>query len=210
MTRTLLTALAFVATTAFVACGGGAEEQRPPATAEAIAPPPAPPAPEPAPVATAEPEPEPPPPAPKSLFERLGGKDGITKIVDAAVKNVSEDKLIAKYFAKTTKDPKKLDAFKADLVEQVCEATGGPCQYKGKDMKAAHKGMKIKDAEYTAFVDAVTKALDQAGVAKPEQDELVAALGAMKADIVEEQPAKGKTAATGAAKPAAETGGAKK
>src|SRR4051812_16264172 len=139
--RKILIAVALFASTSYVACGGGGEEAKPPVTptvdsASAM------PAPTPTPSAdtamsaapsasvTASAEPA----KPKSLFDRLGGKDAIAKVVDAALKNITEDKRINKFFAKTVKDPKKVDALKANLVDQICQATGGPCEYKGKDM----------------------------------------------------------------------------
>ena len=207
MNRKILIALALVASTAYVACGGGGEEGKGAADPSSSASVAATPTPAPTPTETAAPATSPSPvvsaepPKPKSLYERLGGKDAIAKVVDASLKNISEDKRINKYFTKTVKDPKKLEALKTNLIDQICQATGGPCEYKGKDMKTAHKGMKIKEADFTAFVEDVTKALETSGVAKAEQDELLGALGPMKADIVEEQPGKGKTGAgdTGAA-----------
>jgi hemoglobin len=199
MNRKILIALALVASTAYVACGGGGEEGKganDPSSSASVAatPTPAPtptetatPAPSPSPVVSAE------PPKPKSLYERLGGKDAIAKVVDASLKNISDDKRINKYFTKTVKDPKKLEALKTNLIDQICQATGGPCEYKGKDMKTAHKGMQLKEPDFTAFVEDVTKALESSGVGKTEQDELLGALGPMKADIVEEQPGKSKT-----------------
>jgi hemoglobin len=211
MNRKLFIALSLIASTAYVACGGGGEEGKganDPSSSASVAatPTPAPtptetatPAPSPSPVVSAE------PPKPKSLYERLGGKDAIAKVVDASLKNITEDKRINKFFAKTVKDPKKVEALRANLIDQICAATGGPCEYKGKDMKTAHKGMKVKDADFAAFVEDVTKALDGAGVGKPEQEELLGALGGMKGDIVEEQPGKGSTGAgaTGGKSPGA-------
>ncbi|MFT3700624.1 MAG: group 1 truncated hemoglobin [Kofleriaceae bacterium] len=118
-------------------------------------------------------------PAEKSLFDRLGGKAAITKVVDDFVANVAADKRINSFFAKT--DIKKL---KANLVDQVCEATGGPCKYKGKDMKTAHKGMKITEDQWNATVEDLTKALDKNKVGDKEKGELLGALGGMKGDIV--------------------------
>jgi hemoglobin len=212
--RKILIAVALFASTSYVACGGGGEEAKPPVTptvdsASAMPAPTPTPSAEPAmsaaPSASVTASAE--PPKPKSLFDRLGGKDAIAKVVDAALKNITEDKRINKFFAKTVKDPKKVDALKANLVDQICQATGGPCEYKGKDMKTAHKGMKIKEADFQAFVEDVTKALDSAGVGATEKQELLDALGGMKGDIVEEQPGKGKTGAgapagSGSAKPA--------
>jgi len=124
-------------------------------------------------------------PAKKSLYDRLGGKDAITKVVEEFTKNVAADKEINARFAKT--DIKKLNA---SLVDQICEATGGPCKYKGKNMKDAHKGMKITEKEFTALVGDLVKALDKFKVPKAEKDELLGALGGMKGDIVETPPAK--------------------
>ncbi len=131
------------------------------------------------------PTPSPEPAKPKSLYERLGGKDAIAKVVDLSLKKIAADTRINKYFTKTIKDPKKLEALKTNLVDQICQATGGPCEYKAKDMTTAHKGMKIKDAEFTAFVEDVTAALQELGVGKAEMDELLGALRSMKPDIVE-------------------------
>ena len=70
------------------------------------------------------------------------------------------------------------------LVEQICAASSGPCEYKGKDMKTAHTGMGIKDADFNALVDDLVKALDKYKVPEKEKSELLGALGGMKGDIV--------------------------
>ena len=70
------------------------------------------------------------------------------------------------------------------LVDQVCQATGGPCTYTGLDMKTAHQGMGLTNADFDALVEDLTKALDAAGVQQKEKDELLGALGPMRADIV--------------------------
>ena len=77
----------------------------------------------------------------KSLYERLGGKKAITAVVDEFVGRVAADNRINAFFAATASDSKRLAAFKGKLVDQICEASGGPCKYKGKDMKTAHMGM---------------------------------------------------------------------
>jgi hemoglobin len=118
-------------------------------------------------------------PAAKSLYDRLGGKDAITKVVEDFLGNVGLDKAINKRFAKS--DLKKL---KTSLVDQVCQATGGPCKYKGKDMATAHKGMKITEEEFNALVGDLKKSLDKFKVGDTEQKELLGALGGMKGDIV--------------------------
>lgn len=115
------------------------------------------------------------------LYDRLGKTEGITKVVELFVTNVGNNKEINARFAKTD-----LKALKEKLVLQICEATGGPCKYEGvhKDMKTTHTGMKITEAEFTSMVNDLVAALNTAGVPKPEQDELLGALGKMKPDIV--------------------------
>jgi hemoglobin len=77
-----------------------------------------------------------------------------------------------------------VEKLKTNLADQLCQATGGPCSYYGREMKAAHAGMKITDAEWNATVENLVKALDQAKMSEKERKELLAALGPMKADIV--------------------------
>ncbi|MBI1747045.1 MAG: group 1 truncated hemoglobin [Acidobacteria bacterium] len=119
-----------------------------------------------------------------SLYTRLGGKKGITTVVNTFVGNCAGDSRINAFFAATAADPKRLAEFKSLLVDQICEASGGPCKYKGKDMKTAHMGMGVKDADFAALVEDLVKALDSNKVGQKEKDELLGALGPMKSDIV--------------------------
>jgi hemoglobin len=121
----------------------------------------------------------------KTLYERLGGKKSITAVVDEFVGRVAGDARINRYFAADVKDPKRLAKFKKNLVDQICQAGGGPCKYMGKDMKSAHAGMGITSADFTALVEDLVGALDKFKVGDKEKNELLAVLGPMKSDIVE-------------------------
>lgn len=129
-------------------------------------------------------------PTPKSLYERLGKKEAIAKVVDDLLKSVEKDTRFKNLFAKT-KGP-KLDKFKASLVDFLCEKTGGDCKYSGADMKTAHKTMKITDVQWDAFVEDLKYALDGSKVGADEQKELLDILAPMKSDIVESKPPKKK------------------
>ena len=115
----------------------------------------------------------------KSLYERLGGKDAITAVVDDFVANVAADKRINGFFAKTD-----VPRLKRNLVDQICQTTGGPCTYTGKDMRTAHKGMGITDADFNALVEDLKMSLDKFKVPAKEQGELLGALGSLKPQIV--------------------------
>jgi hemoglobin len=120
--------------------------------------------------------------AEKSLYDRLGGKDAITAVVEDFVANVAGDKRINAFFANAD-----IPAFKQKLADQICEATGGPCKYQGKDMKTSHNGMNVKEADFNALVEDLVKSLDKFKVGEKEKGELLGALGAMKPDIVTPQ-----------------------
>ena len=116
----------------------------------------------------------------KSLFERLGGKSAIVAVVDEFVTRCVLDKRINKKFAKS--DAARL---KAMLVDQICNASGGGCEYRGRDMKTAHQGMGVTDAEFGALVENLVGALDKFKVQQAEKDELLRLLSPMKPSIVE-------------------------
>ena len=119
-----------------------------------------------------------------SLYQRLGGKKAITAVVDEFVGRVAMDTRINHYFAAAAADPKHLAMFKMKLVDQICQASGGPCKYTGKDMKSAHAGMGITSADFDALVGDLVGALDKFHVGEKEKNELLGALGPMKGDIV--------------------------
>ena len=123
----------------------------------------------------------------KSLYDRLGGKTAIVSVVDDFVANCAADTRINSFFAATAKDPARLAKFKNNLVDQICEAAGGPCKYTGKDMKTAHAGMGITEAHFNALVEDLVKTLNKFKVGKAEQDQLLGVLGPMKAQIVEKK-----------------------
>jgi hemoglobin len=118
------------------------------------------------------------PPA-ESLYDRLGRMDAITAVVKDFVERVAKDPRINAQFANSD-----IPALEAKLVDQICQATGGPCIYKGKDMKATHVGMKITNADFDALVEDLKASLDHFKVPAREQGELLGALGGMRDDVV--------------------------
>lgn len=114
-----------------------------------------------------------------TLYDRLGGSDAIAKVVDEFVSNVAADARVKDFFAKTD-----IPMLKKHLVDQICNATGGPCEYTGRDMKTVHKGMGVTEAHWNATVEDLVKALDTFGVKDTEKNELLAILGTLKPDIV--------------------------
>jgi len=120
------------------------------------------------------------PAAPRTLYERLGGQDAIKAVVkDFVEQNVANDTRINARFANA--DIPHLEQM---VTEQLCERTGGPCKYTGKDMKTAHQGMKITDDDWSAFVEDLKKSLATFKVPAQEQSDLLNVLAPMKPEIV--------------------------
>ena len=114
-----------------------------------------------------------------SLYDRLGGKEAITAVVDALSANVAADARVNQRFANAN-----IKRFKAQMVELLCEASGGPCKYKGMDMKTVHAGMKISEAEFMAVAENAAKTLDSFKVPAAEKAEVMNLLASMMGDIV--------------------------
>jgi hemoglobin len=116
----------------------------------------------------------------RSLYERLGGKDAISAVVDDFVARCANDTRINGKFARTD-----IPRLKASLVDQVCEAAGGPCTYTGRDMHTTHHGMSVTAGEFDALVADLVATLDKFSVPEAEKSELLGALAPMRGDIVE-------------------------
>jgi len=118
----------------------------------------------------------------RTLYERLGGRHPIKLVVDDFVANMVADPRVNARFQGL--QPAAAEKLKSNIADQICDATGGPCSYLGRDMKTTHKGMNIAEAEWNATVENLVKALDKYKVGEQEKKELLGALGPMKADIV--------------------------
>jgi hemoglobin len=114
-----------------------------------------------------------------ALYDRLGGKEGVHGVVDAFLQNLLADSRVSAFFRGDKGLPK--------LEQQLCELSGGPCRYTGKDMKAAHGGMGISGPQFEAFLQDFKRALDDKGVSRADENELLGALSPMRAAIVEKE-----------------------
>ncbi|MBA5873650.1 MAG: group 1 truncated hemoglobin [Nitrospira sp. CR1.2] len=115
-----------------------------------------------------------------SLYDRLGGKTAITAVVDDFVGRVAADTRINGKFANAN-----IPRLKSMLVDQICQASGGPCAYTGRDMKSTHAGMSVSSSDFDALVGDLVATLNKFKVPEREKNELLGALGPMKGDIVE-------------------------
>ena len=118
-------------------------------------------------------------PAPAGLYQALGEKAGITRLMDDFVNRLVQDPRIGEHF----KDVKPA-ALKESLTDQICSLSGGPCQYKGADMKSVHADMDINKGHFNALVEVLQKAMDGQGIPFAQQNRLLALLAPMHRDII--------------------------
>lgn len=140
----------------------------------------------------------------QTLFQRLGGMTAVTSAVDDFVARCANDSRINAKFARTN-----IPRLRSMLIDQLCEASGGPCRYSGRDMKTTHTGMRVTTAEFNALVEDLVATLNKFGVGKGEQDELLGVLAPMKSEIVEVDSAETGTPLPDSYQPAPELATAK-
>ena len=120
----------------------------------------------------------------KSLFERLGGQPAITAVVDSFVNTTAANPKV-NFFRDGKYKGLNVAHLKKQVTTFIVQATGGPSEYKGRDMKTAHIGMKITAAEFGAIAGDLSATLDKFKVQKTEKDELMAIAASTQKDIVE-------------------------
>ena len=116
----------------------------------------------------------------RSLYDRLGGIDAITAVVRAVADRQLKDDRINQKYARTN-----VDRLIKEFVDQICQATGGPCKYTGRNMTETHHNMGVTSGEFQAFVEDVVAVLNDFKVGTTEQDELLNILAPLREEIVE-------------------------
>jgi len=123
------------------------------------------------------------PAAEPPLYERLGGMPAIRAVVDRLLDHILKDDRVNGWFGWAA-HPGSAARYKASLADFVCQATGGPCQYKGPDLKSVHTGMGITKEAFDSVVEDLTAALDELKVPVGEKNELLGMLAPLQAQIV--------------------------
>ncbi|HEX9735567.1 MAG TPA: group 1 truncated hemoglobin [Thermoanaerobaculia bacterium] len=119
----------------------------------------------------------------KTLYQRLGGYDALAAVTDDFLGRFLGDEALKRFFVGFSTD--SLNRIRQHVVDQLCQVTGGPCVYTGRDTKTSHAGIGITEADWDATVAHLVATLDKFKVPHKEKDELLALVSTLKADIVE-------------------------
>lgn len=115
----------------------------------------------------------------QSLYQRLGGAEGIAAIVDDAVDRHAVNPLLAPRFS-----GRDLPRAKQMGTQFFCMGAGGPQKYEGRDLRTAHAGMNIGEQELVATIDDFVAAMQGQGIGTPEINEVVAILYSLKVEVL--------------------------
>ncbi len=115
-----------------------------------------------------------------TLYQRLGGADGMARLVDDVIAAHLRNPLVKTRF----ENVKDLDHLKQMARDFFSAGSGGPETYTGKDMLAAHKGMNISEQEYLAVMDDIVGAMDKNGLDGDAKKDVIAILYSLKGEII--------------------------
>lgn len=119
-----------------------------------------------------------------SLFQRLGGSDGIRSLVDDIVAEHLANPTINKRFLPMTEEPEKLATAKKHLCAFLEMGSGGPQNYTGRSMVDAHRGMNITGEEYLAAIDDIMTVLARHSIDEATRNEMLAIAYSLKPEIM--------------------------
>jgi len=120
-----------------------------------------------------------------TLYQRLGGYEAIAEGVDDFLKRMGEDERLRRFLEPLSDSD--LRRVRQNTVDFLCEKTGGPCFYTGRDMAEAHEGEGISAADWEQATELMVTTLDARGVQGGLRDEIGGFIAGLREDIVEEE-----------------------
>jgi hemoglobin len=121
--------------------------------------------------------------AQKSLYDRLGGYEGVTAFANDLLPRLQGDSQLGRFWQNRGSDG--IAREKQLLIDFLCANAGGPLYYTGRDMKTSHIGMKISESDWSIFLDHVGATMKALAVPQQECDDVGVFVSSLKADIVE-------------------------
>ncbi len=120
----------------------------------------------------------------KSLYERLGGYEAISAVVNDFAPKLFKDPQVGAFFKGMGTDTRM--SFIQKNINLVCNVTGGPCKVLSRPAKTVHAGLGITESDFNVVVNHLVDTLDKFKVPAKEKKELLDIIGTLKPDIVEQ------------------------
>lgn len=135
------------------------------------------------------------------IIVRIGGTVMLQNVARTFVRLLAESPRIGYYFTEVVGYKTREIEFTRHFTALLCELAGGDCEYEGRTMKQAHRGMDISPKHVRIFLKILSNALEKEGVNRDVANELVERVRLLEADVVDLTPKK-KVKAAPPAKPA--------
>ena len=119
----------------------------------------------------------------KTLYERLGGYDAISAVVNDLLPRLESDPQLGRFWEHRGEDG--INREKQLLIDFLCANAGGPLLYTGRDNKTSHRGMGISDSDWEKFIAHLNATLDNFQLPAQERSDVIAFIESTRADIVE-------------------------
>jgi len=113
------------------------------------------------------------------LYKAFGEKAGLVSLMDDFMVRLLADPRTGPHFK-----PANQQRVKEQLVDQLCALAGGPCVYKGADMKSSHANLDIKKSDFHALVEVLQQSMDARGIPFRTQNQMLALLAPMHRDTI--------------------------
>jgi hemoglobin len=113
------------------------------------------------------------------LYKAFGEKAGLVTLMDDFMARLLADPRTGPHFK-----PSNQQRVKEQLVDQLCQLSGGPCVYKGADMKSAHANLDIRKSDFNALVEVLQQSMDAQGIPFRTQNQMLALLAPMHRDTI--------------------------
>jgi hemoglobin len=119
----------------------------------------------------------------KTLYERLGGYDAISAVVNDLLPRLMSDSQLGRFWENRGEDG--INREEQLLIDFLCSRAGGPLLYTGRDNKTSHKGMGISESDWEKFIGHLNATLDNFQLPQQERSDVIGFIESTKADIVE-------------------------
>ena len=119
----------------------------------------------------------------KTLYERLGGYDAISAVVNDLLPRLESDSQLGRFWEHRGEDG--INREKQLLIDFLCANAGGPLLYTGRDNKTSHRGMGISESDWEKFIAHLNATLDNFQLPAQERSDVIAFIESTRADIVE-------------------------
>lgn len=119
-------------------------------------------------------------PTTTTLYERLGRREGISRITADLLKLHLANPLVQRRY----ENSEDLGRVERRVVEFFCAGAGGPETYSGQDMVSTHRGMNISEQEFIAVIDDAMAALEQNDIDPPTRNDVLAILWSLKGEVI--------------------------